>query len=187
MGSPCGHNCAYSTQFEGPWVTCTTSTTTAWYNGTILHFPIYSGSLSAPGPPRVTHSRYNGTYTTANFTTTILTPLLANIAGLQSGAGYNATVLMQEDTTVCIPGRARFSVDFKYADNILSRNFSVEPAKPLINLALQSYDSSVKVPGFNAVQGFGYGTAPANWYDTHNLTQPFYQLQKMHVILMLTR
>ncbi|KAH8597659.1 hypothetical protein B0O99DRAFT_508321 [Bisporella sp. PMI_857] len=159
--SPCGPNCTYNLDFEGPWMTCTTSNTTKFLNSIAPPYPIYQGEwTSAPTASRGP-SRYNGTYTLANFNSTTLTPVYADRRGT---IGYaNGTLLVQADNIICSPGRATFKVNNTYNGNVLTRFFTVTPNDKLINLAITTYHGTVKVPGMQAAAGYGFGTTPANW------------------------
>ena len=61
------------------------------------------------------------------------------------------------------PGRAQYTVNNTYRNNVHSRNVIRVPIGPLINLALTTHDSTVNVPGFLLNGTYAYGTAPANW------------------------
>lgn len=163
MPSPCGANCSYTMEFEGPWMECTNSTTVTYWNDTYVPFPIYAGEWLSPLSAQLLHTLYNGTYTLAQFNSSTLTPLAANHEQLMNM--QNASALIRQDNINCSPGRARFQVNNTYVNNVQSRNISVTPIDKLINLALLTYQGEVIVPGICAKTGYGFGTGPANWTD----------------------
>lgn len=155
MQSPCGVNCSYVTEFEGPWLECTNSTK-SFYNesGT---FPIYQGSWTDDRTASVTHSLYNGTFSIASFNSSTLMPVAYN--------NDNQSVLIQQSNLLCLPARAKFTVNNTWTNNVQQREFSSEPVSRLINLDPLSYDSEVTVPGFCSNSSLALGTSPANWSD----------------------
>lgn len=163
MPSPCGANCSYTMEFEGPWMECSNSTTVTYWNDTYVPFPIYAGEWLSPLSAQLLHTLYNGTYTLARFNSSTLTPLAANHEQLMNM--QNASALIRQDNINCSPGRARFQVNNTYVNNVQSRNISVTPIDKLINLALLTYQGEVIVPGICAKTGYGFGTGPANWTD----------------------
>ncbi|CZS95332.1 uncharacterized protein RCO7_05773 [Rhynchosporium graminicola] len=158
--SPCGANCSYSIRFEAPYFECNQSTKSSTHKAEAL-LRIYSGKWFAPLTSASKYGpRYNGTYTLANFNSTTLTPtFISNNTG-EFGA---AEVTVNEDNTICAPGRAKYTVYNKYENNIHTRNFTREPIDRLLNLALTTHDGAVSVPGFSLNGTLVYGTTPANW------------------------
>jgi hypothetical protein len=168
--SPCGVNCSYSTQFEGPYLECNTTSIT--YNKASTHvdeYSIYSASWSDPQSSTNTESchegycsPYNGTYSIGTFNFTTLTPLLMDNPNT---TGASVSVLIREDQLSCFPARANYTVNNTYINNIHvhTRTISTEPIDRLINLAPTSHNSEVIVPGFLSKTYFTYGTTPANW------------------------
>ena len=130
LASPCGVNCSYVMEFEGPWLYCENSTTTAFYNQSGYknenYFTIYSGTWTDPRTAFITQSVYNGTYSIANFNSSTLTPIAYN--------NDNQSILVQEDYLLCVPARAKFTVNNTYINNVQSRTVSVEPISRLVNL-----------------------------------------------------
>jgi hypothetical protein len=165
MSSPCGENCSYVMEFEGPWIECTNTTETLVLNQVtnLKQFPIYSGWWTAAPVAFLVGSRYNGTYTLATYNSSILTPLTANPEVFADAP--NGTFSIRQDNVTCSPGRAMFKVNNTFTNNIQRRSVAVQPIDKLINLAPLTFNGDVKVPGFTASTGFGYGTAPANWSD----------------------
>jgi len=162
MTSPCGANCSYVMEFEGPWVECTNATETFFINDTLSRIPIYSGQwLAPPVAYPGFRPKYNGTYTLANFSSTTLVPLMANRAIFEGEA--NSSLFVQQNTIICSPGRASFRVNNTYHNNLYRRSVTVKPIDKLINLALTTYNGAVKVPGINREVGYGFGATPANW------------------------
>jgi hypothetical protein len=121
----------------------------------ISEFAIYSGQWNSPSAVNLIQPLYNGTYTLANFSTTTLTPI--------SVPDDNCSFLKQQDNVVCTPGRANYTVNNTYVNNVHTRYVTREPIDKLINLAITTHESTVIVPGFCANVGYYYGTAPANW------------------------
>lgn len=171
--SPCGVNCSFVIQFEGPALECNSSSTKIVRSdsGNLSYkFPgitIYSGSWSdlalssTSALPRVL---YNGTYTNVHWQSTTLTLLdteesVAD-AGLLNQTTTTNRTMMQHDL-YCTPGRALYTVNNTYLSNILRRNITTTPIAPLINLALPTNNNSVIVPGFTG--NHGYGASPADW------------------------
>ncbi|TVY80729.1 hypothetical protein LSUE1_G003442 [Lachnellula suecica] len=158
--SPCGANCSYTTGFEGPWIECNNTQTTNLYDDASQNFTIYSGQwISQAGNIISSHNTYNGTYSNANFNSTTLTPLVANGTDLD-GKG-NTSAIVQLDNTLCLPGRAKYTVNHTYKNNIYNRTVTAEVIDRLINLNQLTHDSIVPIPGFTDVNGLG--TTPANW------------------------
>jgi hypothetical protein len=155
MQSPCGVNCSYVMEFEGPWLECVNCTTT-YFNesGT---FPIYAGSWNDPRSAAVTQSRYNGTFSIASFNSSTLVPIAYN--------NENQTVLIQQNNLLCLPARANFTVNNTWTNNVYQRKVSPKTTSRLVNLEPLSHDSEVAVPGFCNAESFGLGTAPANWSE----------------------
>lgn len=180
MPTPCGTNCSYVMEFEGPYMECNISTSAFTSNTTDSPFNIFTGQWTAspnqsPNPALF----YNGTYTLAHFVGSVLTPL--NVTGTYNGGGINETALIQNDTSICAPGRARYTVENRYLNGVQSRNISTKPVDKLINLALPTHNSVVIVPGFCAGSGIdlGYGTVRANWT---NSSLAFYRDNNMMAI-----
>jgi hypothetical protein len=79
--------------------------------------------------------------------------------------GYETltSATIQTDNTICTPGRANYTVQNTWLNNVYSRNVTRVPVDRLINLELLTHDSVVVVPGFLENGTYNYGTAPANW------------------------
>lgn len=163
MPSPCGANCSYVVEFEGPYFECNHTTADIPYHAPSQAIVMYNGTWYDPRSAFENLSLYNGTFTSANFTSTTFAPLKTNGEGFLA---TGSTVLVRQDTLVCVPGRASFNVNYTYVNNIQTRTVSTKPIEPLVNLAPLTHDSSVKVPGFCAEIGYNYGTTPANWSET---------------------
>jgi hypothetical protein len=91
-------------------------------------------------------------------------PLLADQQSIFRGP--NASILLQRDDLVCIPGRATFTMNNTWEGNkgdVVSRTVSVDPISPLMNLTPLTHDNEILVPGFCQNGTDSYGTAPANW------------------------
>ncbi|KAH7391398.1 hypothetical protein BKA64DRAFT_710302 [Cadophora sp. MPI-SDFR-AT-0126] len=164
MPSPCGVNCSYVIEFEGPYMLCNTTTTSTRFDDASQIFPIYTGRWIQPfGSQLNPAARSNSTYTQARFNSTTLFPLEVN--GTEFGSGKNSSAIMQQNNTICLPARAKYSVNNTYNNNVLRRSFSAEPIDRLTNLVIRSKDGTMPVPGF--VLPFSsppaLGTAPANW------------------------
>lgn len=171
ISSPCGSvNCSYIIQFEGPHFTCNQSRVNLNYTGTSYDIAIYNGSWFSPRSSLQIRPIYNGTYTTALFNTSVYTPVEADADIFLSSFG---TLLLQKDTLDCRPGRALFTVNNTYINNLNKRTVAVEPIEPLVNLAPLTKDSAAIVPGFvapgpvdrstRAEASIPYGTKVANW------------------------
>lgn len=165
MQSPCGVNCSYTLHFEGPYTECSTNSSTAVYtNITDLagYWAIYSGQWISPATANLVQSLYNGTYTLAHLNATTLTPLSITTNDTD-GSETLTSVTIQADNTICTPGRANYTVQNTWLNNVYSRNVTRVPVDTLINLELLTHDSVVVVPGFVLNGTYNYGTAPANW------------------------
>ncbi|KAI9648250.1 hypothetical protein NHQ30_002882 [Ciborinia camelliae] len=175
--SPCGVNCSFVIEFEGPNLECNSSSTTysSSFNSTngFPDFTIYSGNWSdvtlssSSAPPYVL---YNGTYTNAHWQSTTLTLLDAEVGKINANISNETAILnttITQNNLYCIPGRAIYTVNNTYVSNVLTRNLTTTPISPLINLALPTHNNSVIVPGFTnsseITTEHGYGTTPANW------------------------
>lgn len=163
MVSPCGVNCSYIMEFEGPWIECNTTTSTKFLENVDFQdlLPIYSGWWTTQPEARLSHSSYNGTYTQATYNSTILFPLVAD-RGVFNGSA-NSSLSVRQDNITCFPGRAIFTINNTYTNNIQNRSVTAKPIDTLINLAPITHNGAIKVPGFNAAKGFAYGTEPAEW------------------------
>ncbi|KAH6711443.1 hypothetical protein BKA61DRAFT_676647 [Leptodontidium sp. MPI-SDFR-AT-0119] len=164
MPSPCGVNCSYVIEFEGPYMACNTTTTSARFDSASQMFPIYTGKWTLPfGSPPNPSSRSNSTYTQARFNSTTLFPLKVN--GTDLDGGRNTSAIMRQDNTLCLPARAKYTVNNTYHNNVLRRNASMELVDRLTNLVIRTKDGTMPVPGFllpHAVPP-ALGNAPANW------------------------
>ena len=163
MPSPCGVNCSYVVEFEGPYLDCTNTTTNFVYNVTSEFIKIYNGTWSDPRSASLVQSSYNGTYTISYFNSSTFTPLAANVDAFTDN--LNGSILMRQDNLLCIPGRANYTVNNTYENNIQQRTTEVVPISPLVNLAPQTHESEIVVPGFCSNDLNGYGTVAANWSD----------------------
>ncbi len=162
MPSPCGVNCSYTLQFEGPYTTCATVSWTEVYTNLTATWAIYSGQWISPSEASLVQSLYNGTYTLAHLNATTLTPL--SITTNDTAEFQTLTsVTLQTDNTLCKPGRANYSVQNTWVNNAYSRQVTKVPIDKLINLEILTHDSVVIVPGFTQNGTYNYGTAPANW------------------------
>lgn len=163
MNTPCGTNCSYITEFEAPWFNCTTSRSEFISGDASKTFAIYAANWSAPMTPDPS-TRYNGTFTLAKFNSTSLLPLQAN--GTDIGGKGNTSVRLQKDDTICLPGRAKYTVTHTWNNNILRRTSSAEPIAPLRNTVLRTYERVIAVGGFadaTPERGFFLGSKPADW------------------------
>ena len=179
MPSPCGVNCSYVIEFEGPYMICNTTTTSTRFDDAGQVFPVFTGIWTQPfGSPLNPALRSNSTYTQARFNSTTLFPLEVNV----TNSGLNSSVVMQQDNTICLPARAKYTVNNTYHDNVLHRNISSEPIDRLTNLVIRSKDGSMRVPGFILPLSVppALGIAPANW-STEALA--FYRDNNMITIL----
>ncbi|KAK0118144.1 hypothetical protein ONS95_012450 [Cadophora gregata] len=161
VSSPCGMNCSYTTQFEAPYFECNKTTKPSSHRAQDT-LNVYSGLWFAPTAPKpaIGGPRYNGTYTLANFNSTTLTPVLISN---NTGNATEAIVTVDEENTICAPGRAKYTVHNIYENNIRTQNFTREPIDRLVNLALATRDGAILVPNFTLNRTRVYGTTPANW------------------------
>jgi hypothetical protein len=171
MASPCGVNCSYTLQFEGPYTACSTnSSTTVYENLTALpttvyskateQWIIYSGQWISPSTAFLVQSLYNGTYTLAHLNATTLMPLSFTT---NDTTGALTSVTIQNDNTICTPGRADYTIQNTWLNNVYSRQVTRVPVDKLINLVLLTHGSTVIVAGFTQNSTVNYGTTPANW------------------------
>jgi hypothetical protein len=73
------------------------------------------------------------------------------------------SVTIQNDNTICTPGRADYTVQNTWLNNVYSRQVTRVPVDKLINLELLTHGGNVIVPGFTQNSTPSYGTTPANW------------------------
>lgn len=171
--SPCGVNCSYIMEFEGPWVQCTTASnniTASTFDGDTNrgNFNAYTGRWLSPPTARnarTAQTQYNGTYTLARFNTSTYTPISVEytVPTVGGTGSPNASVILQQDNSTCMPGRAKFVVNNTYTDNVQLVTYTAQPINPLINLAITTHNGGIDVPGVNAEVGPRLGTKPANW------------------------
>ncbi|KAF7953504.1 uncharacterized protein EAE97_000903 [Botrytis byssoidea] len=176
--SPCGVNCSFVIEFEGPTLDCNSSSTnitsSVTINSTTLHpeFTIYSGNWSdlTLATPALRHKLYNGTYTNAHWQSSTLSLLDTELNTVDANSINQTSTLntsMIQDNLYCTPGRALYTVNNTYISNILTRNVTTTFISPLTNLVLHTHDNSVIVPGFTNVSGitsgYYFGSNPANW------------------------
>ncbi|KAJ8066050.1 hypothetical protein OCU04_005142 [Sclerotinia nivalis] len=177
--SPCGENCSFVIEFEGPALECNSSSTniaSSHAGNATTDFPfftIYSGNWTS-GLPSATSARpnvlSNGTYTNAHWQSSTLTLLDAEVNVINSTLHNATTTLntsMTQNNLYCIPGRALYTINNTYISNILTRNITSTFISPLTNLMLSTPNNTVAVPGFANSSGLttdhGLGTNPANW------------------------
>lgn len=177
--SPCGVNCSFVIEFEGPTLECNSTSTniTGSSSSNLTNispgFTIYSGNwsdLTLYSASAFRHVLYNGTYSNAYWQSSTLALLDAEINTINNGLRNETTTInttMTQDDLYCTPGRAIYTINNTYISNILTRNITTTPISPLVNLVLRTHDNSVIVPGFTNASGIttnhGYGTSPANW------------------------
>lgn len=161
LNSPCGPNCSYTMQFQGPYLDCNHTATAFTINGPPIEFLIYNGTWIDPHTAPPVQPPYNGTFTLSQFTSSAYSPLSANADAFFDSP--NGSLTLQEDRLLCIPGRANFTVTNTYTDNIASRTVTTNPIDPLINLAPPTHEGVVLVPGFCLNGTDAPGTQPANW------------------------
>ncbi|KAF7960778.1 hypothetical protein EAE96_000451 [Botrytis aclada] len=176
--SPCGVNCSFVIEFEGPTLDCNSSSTNITSSVTsnattfLPQFTIYSGNWSdlTLATPALRHVLYNGTYTNAHWQSSTLSLLDTEINTVDTKFINETTTLntsMIQDNLYCTPGRALYTVNNTYISNILTRNVTTTFVSPLTNLVLRTHDNSVIVPGFTNVSGilsgYYFGSNPANW------------------------
>lgn len=173
LSSPCGGNCSYSIEFEGPYVECNDSAPTTLIANVTDLYPIFYGSWNSPAVgSQFAHSVSN--YTTAFFNTSTLTPVAVD------NKPVVPVLTVQQNNVSCVPGRAKYTIKNRYDNNVYSRNVTREPIDKLINLASSlTHDGIVIVPGFTQNGTFAYGTEPANW-STHALE--YYRDENMMAI-----
>lgn len=171
MPSPCGVNCSYTMEFEGPYLGCDNSSSTDWYNTTTyqnttgnLTMTLYEGSVydagtgGTLGAPVV----HNGTYSTNFYNASTRYPLLANEAALMDQ--QNTSVLARTDSVICSFQRAKYTINHEYINSVHSRTIIAEPIDKLVNLIPDTYDEVLIVPGIGTPTGeTQFGTGPANW------------------------
>lgn len=162
MVSPCGVNCSYTLDFEGPYTACVNTSTTSIYTNLTDTWVIYSGQWISPPAANLVQSQYNGTYTLAHLNATTLTPL-AITTNNTDGFETLTSATIQADNTICTPGRANYTVQNTWLNNVYSRQVKRVPVDKLINLEILTHSSMVVVPGFTKNGTYNYGTAPANW------------------------
>lgn len=76
MPSPCGTNCSYIVEFEGPYMECNSTTSTQLFDDAAVSFLVYSGNWTAPLANLLNQRlRYNGTYSLNNSRSVALTPI----------------------------------------------------------------------------------------------------------------
>ncbi|KAF7888207.1 uncharacterized protein EAF02_002748 [Botrytis sinoallii] len=176
--SPCGVNCSFVIEFEGPTLGCNSSSTnitsSVTANSTTLlpEFTIYSGNWSdlTLATPALRQKLYNGTYTNAHWQSSTLSLLDTEVNTVDAN-NINETLTLNtsmiQDNLYCTPGRALYTVNNTYISNVLMRNVTTTFISPLTNLVLHTHDNAVIVPGFTNVSGiisgYDFGSNPANW------------------------
>jgi len=157
--SPCGVNCSYTTEFEGPYFECANHTETYlhetqdWQTQDI--FEIYAGYWYEDYLTRPGQRLSNATYSNFNFSSRTLTPLQQNTT--------DGSLIIRQDDLICLPGRAKFTVNNTYRNNIQNRIVSAELIERLVNLKPPTKDNIVIVSGYQDTLGYGPGKIPANW------------------------
>jgi hypothetical protein len=165
MPSPCGANCSYTIQFEGPYLECVNNTkknityTYRWdaypqiYQGRWDPFSSVKRSSTSPLPK---YSEYF-----------LNTTIMENPFALSSNSDHD-TLIVTTENLVCRPFRAMYTIGNKYEIHIQTLDISAKPVEQLVNV--EGFQS---VPGFcqsgsgqdNLTPGLGYGSLPANWSD----------------------
>ena len=84
----------------------------------------------------------------AYFNSTTLSLLQVNGTDLDD---YNSSsLLMQQNTTLCVPGRTKYTVNNTWMNKAQSRTFSMEPIDQLMSLVVPTYGKESIVLGFCA-------------------------------------
>ncbi|CAD6442184.1 4d2da6d9-d8d8-4646-be44-2d3992c008b1 [Sclerotinia trifoliorum] len=174
--SPCGENCSFVIEFEGPSLECnstSTNITTSHTGNSTTDFPfftIYSGNWTTGLPSTQANVLANGTYTKAHWQSSTLTLLNSEIILTNSTLHPRSTTLntsTTQNTLYCIPSRALYTINNTYISNILTRNITSTFISPLTNLMLSTPNNTVSVPGFANTStmnsDYGFGTDPAEW------------------------
>ena len=166
MSTPCGVNCSYVVEFQGPYFDCNASSPINTHNDFSLgDIPIYNGTWFEPRNAFEIQSTYNGTFTLANFVSSTFTPIAANEDVFHDKPINNGSIILQQNNLICIPGRASYTINNTYVNGAHIRTVIAEPIDPLINLCPLTYHSEVVVPGFNDYSNspLYLGTGSANW------------------------
>jgi hypothetical protein len=167
MPSPCGANCSYTIEFEGPYLKCerTLNVNIAYKFDDNLP-QIYRANVNIS-------SRFNGQpfvappkYSTYYFNSTVLHKPSAFLES-------NSTLTVTSENLICRPFRAMYTLTNRYVDNTQSLNISAKPIEQLVNLEPIDEDGNcIEVPGFSLSENGpvkmpggmdGYGNIPANW------------------------
>lgn len=189
MASPCGVNCTYHQVFEGPFMQCSTLSTNITLTDVLTsnthRFPAYDGKWSSGaeivGGNPLHQKLYNGTYSLATFNTSTFEPISIYSP---DPVRLNATAVVQQDNTTCIPGRALYTVNNTYSNNILKATYTAQPVERLVNLNVPTKDHVVIVPGILRPQSSQLGTTPANWTSSTTAIYRDTNLMTLHGALL---
>lgn len=165
MLSPCGANCTYQLEFEGPYLKCERTlnedlNVETYQNSNMVE--IYSGklntTLSDGDDPKFSAFRYSSMV--------LHTPTRLE----------NDSITVTAENLLCRPYRALYTIENRYVNNVHDFNVSATPISRLVNLQPLDDDQAIsyyEVPGFSeSIDGAvtmvngtakGYGNIPANW------------------------
>ncbi|CAG8953070.1 hypothetical protein HYFRA_00003265 [Hymenoscyphus fraxineus] len=169
MASPCGVNCTYHQVFEGPFMECSTTSTNVTWRGLAItnDDPLlaYSGKWTSGteivGGNPLHKKLYNGTYSLATFNSTTHEPI--SVVAFFETDKYEGEAVVQQDNTTCTPGRALYTVNNTYENNVLRTTYTTQPLERLVNLNIPTHEHVVLVPGINMPLSAYLGIEPANW------------------------
>jgi hypothetical protein len=164
MLSPCGANCSYQIEFEGPYLKCDhdlNENTNMYMNNSDI-VQIYRGQLnvtmSERDDPKFSAFKYNS-------------------AVLHTPTRLEGSIItVTTESLLCRPYRALYTVKNRYINNVHEFNISATPISRLVNLIPLDGDQGLPyydVPGFSEstdgpvamMNGTakGFGNIPASW------------------------
>lgn len=162
MPSPCGVNCSYTVEFDGPYLKCASSTKenmTYHYDDEFPH--IYRGSWVASSNSISFSDTALAKYSDYYFeTTTLVQPSAYD--------EYNSTLVVTSEYLFCRPFRALYTVHVDYMNNVQNLSLSTKPIEQLVNLEPNNGgDNFTLVPGFSMSKSgpVSYGNLPAKKSD----------------------
>ncbi|KAI6717025.1 hypothetical protein JHW43_000491, partial [Diplocarpon mali] len=147
MASPGGVSCSYAVEFGGPYKSCNKATTNINPDHAHGLFEVYPGSWVAPFERALNPALYSNSHSTkARFNSTAIPPL--QLHGSELNGPGNSSVILQQASASCGPGRAKNIMNNIYSNNLQTRNVTVEPIELLTNLVMRAEDEIVVFPAF---------------------------------------
>lgn len=134
--SPCGANCTYSVEFQGPYVNCNQSSFNDTFNGRAIQMQIepFRGSWSNSSDgwePAGEPGDMRALFAPGNFTFRTQVPYTWWIReGIDQNVDFTVTPSINLS---CVPGRANYKMDVNYTSGLPTYSVDTQPIDNLID------------------------------------------------------